>query len=353
LLAFAVFAQAQQKKTIGVLPSIGNIDYVSLDVLTKELRAIAVNTLPSSSFEIMSQENIMRRLGGAEGYLTACRETEGCIAELGKLAEVDYVVRCDVNEMNRVLMMSVELYSTSTGGLVGSFNSYKSKAANVDDLLSIMGREAPEIFKKIPRAAEMIAKAESGILEIKPAYIDGIGGEEGWSLLLNGLPSSSWENELPPGNYDVRLAHRCYDDVSFMAGVARGSRKVFDMAGHVKLKMSGSESICSKIELELSEEAVGYSPIETGLASPEEEPKSIKTIWAIAANLVGAGLIVAGIVQDGDVDKSYKEYLEMPRGRALSEYDRAYKKVEDAKSARNGLYIAGGLVFAAGVVLWF
>jgi uncharacterized protein (TIGR02145 family) len=65
----------------------GSVDATSLDILTKELRSIAVKALPN--FDILAQEVIMKRLGGSEGYLNACRESEGCIAELGKKAEVE------------------------------------------------------------------------------------------------------------------------------------------------------------------------------------------------------------------------------------------------------------------------
>jgi hypothetical protein len=152
LLAFAALAFAQEKRNVGVLPSMGSVDGVSLDMLTKELRAIAVKTLPVGSFDVMSQENIMRRLGGSEGYLTACRETEGCIAELGKMAEVDYVARCNANMVEGVMMMDVEVYNTNTGGIVGSFNSYSDNAKKTSELIAIMRERAPEIFKKILEA---------------------------------------------------------------------------------------------------------------------------------------------------------------------------------------------------------
>jgi hypothetical protein len=115
-----------------------------------------------------------------------------------------------------------------------------------------------------------------GVLEIKPAYIDGIGGDESWSLLINGLPSSSWENKLSPGDYDVRLAHGCYDDVSFMAGISNGSREVFDMSSYVKLKMGGSAPVCSKIELELAQEP--EAPAAAKSAGEEGESRKRKIV---------------------------------------------------------------------------
>jgi hypothetical protein len=113
-----------------------------------------------------------------------------------------------------------------------------------------------------------------GVLEIKPAYIEGIGGDESWSLLINGLPSSSWGNKLSPGDYDVRLAHRCYDDVSFMAGISNGSREVFDMSSYVKLKMGGSAPVCSKIE------QVAVEPAQPAAEEVVEQAEKEKSIFS-------------------------------------------------------------------------
>jgi uncharacterized protein (TIGR02145 family) len=82
-------------------------------------------------------------------------------------------------------------------------------------------------------------KANFGVLEIKPAYSDGIGAGKGWSLAINDRVQSSYENRFSPGNYEVRLTHECYEDISFKAGINKGSREVFDMAGKITLKTGG------------------------------------------------------------------------------------------------------------------
>jgi len=82
-------------------------------------------------------------------------------------------------------------------------------------------------------------KANFGVLEIKPAFSDGIGKDERWSLIINGKAASSWENRLSPNKYKVELSHRCYEDLSFDVGINRDKREVFDMASYVKLKKGG------------------------------------------------------------------------------------------------------------------
>ena len=82
-------------------------------------------------------------------------------------------------------------------------------------------------------------KANFGFLEIKPAYSDGIGKDEQWSLTLNGQSFYSLENKLPADKYKGELSHKCYEDISFNIAVNKGKRQVFDMAKQVKLKKGG------------------------------------------------------------------------------------------------------------------
>ena len=85
-------------------------------------------------------------------------------------------------------------------------------------------------------------KANFGVLEIKPAFLDGIGKNEGWSLSINGKAASSLENRLSPGKYKVELSHRCYEALIFDAGINKDEREVFNMAdtaSHIRLKKGG------------------------------------------------------------------------------------------------------------------
>jgi len=76
-----------------------------------------------------------------------------------------------------------------------------------------------------------------GILEIKPAYSEGIGNNSPWSLAINNRTYYSFENRLPPSNYEAKLSHECYEDISFPVGINKGSHEVLDMAKYLKLKM--------------------------------------------------------------------------------------------------------------------
>jgi len=82
-------------------------------------------------------------------------------------------------------------------------------------------------------------KPNFGFLEIKPAYSEGIGINESWSLTINGKAAYSWENKLSSGRHSVKLSHPCYEDISFDVGINKDSTEVFDMESYAKLKKGG------------------------------------------------------------------------------------------------------------------
>jgi uncharacterized protein (TIGR02145 family) len=328
-LLFALPAFAQQT-SVAVLPSDGSLSSDELEILTDKMREAALKVLPTNAFTLLKQDVVVKRLGGQESYVKECRESS-CIVDLGKKAQVDYVVQASVRKLGALIMLKVELYHVGTEGLVGMLND---EAENVRSLLSVVEKKAPDVFGKIPGASGRKApapspsfaggvsgvqttgedyefdggksylasittepegavlsfdgapdsrcaktpctivlaegnvrivasleqyergdttvfvrqnnqsvsirlKANFGVLEVKPAYLDGVGKSEGWSLSLNGKAVSSWENRLSPGAYKVELNHRCYDAISFEAGINKDKREVFDMANYVKLKKGG------------------------------------------------------------------------------------------------------------------
>jgi hypothetical protein len=82
-------------------------------------------------------------------------------------------------------------------------------------------------------------KANFGVLDIRPAYLEGVGANEDWHLSINDKSTFSLKNNLSSGKYKINLDHECYEPLSFDVGINRDKREVFDMADHVKLKKGG------------------------------------------------------------------------------------------------------------------
>ncbi|MDR2581949.1 MAG: hypothetical protein LBC75_00530 [Fibromonadaceae bacterium] len=243
-------------------------------------------------------------------------------------------------------------------------------------------------------------KPNFGILKINPAYIDGIGKDEQWSLYINGKLAPSWENRLSLGKYKVELLHRCYEDLSFEAGINKNKREVFDMAGNITLRKGGlilsaelnGESVsepvfvngkqtgetpfsdavplCAKVEIGKNREVIDvglkynekvrytYKDIPTHISRTEPVPaigKSIETSFLVAIGLdvLGAAVIVGGIVKNQEMNKAYDRYSE--RGQVPEYYEDARREIENNRSSRNTLYIIGGVLLASGigVHIWF
>jgi len=336
LLAFAAYGQ---QKRIAIINTVDDgeppIGHSELSHLTDRLREIAVKTLPEKSYAVMTQQSIVAFLGSQEDMVRKCKESEGCLAKLGREISADYICQGRIGRFGEDLTIKAELYEVQRGNLVGSFTG---SSKDIYGLLSVIDNEAFNMFKKMPgisgaksasisvpsgisglqsgtdselhvgrrylanfttepagavlsfdgipnanctktpckaeitegsvriiavldqydRADTTVSikqnnqninirlKPNFGILEIKPAYSEGIGKNENWSLTINGKANSSWENKLPPGKHSVKLNHKCYEDISFDVGINKGSREVFDMASHAKLKKGGLDLSAEK-----------------------------------------------------------------------------------------------------------
>jgi len=310
LLLFAFAAYGQQQKRVAVLNTEDDGDFPmevsDLSYLTARLREIAGNILPKDKYSLMNAQSIIDMLG-KEKARKICKEQ--CLAGIGRKVSADYVGQARLGRFGGDFTISMELYNSSSGVLVGSFTG---DAKDVFGLLAIIDESAPILFKKFdkrfysvklstdPTGADLSFDGDSqsscitpckielpegnvhitadledyetadttvsikqnnqsiniklkpnfGILEIKPAYSGDIGKDEQWSLTLNGQPFYSLENKLPADKYKGELSHRCYEDISFNIGVSKGKRQVFDMAKQVKLKKGdrGSVPLCAEVE---------------------------------------------------------------------------------------------------------
>jgi len=239
-------------------------------------------------------------------------------------------------------------------------------------------------------------KPNFGILEIKPATsLDGIGKNERWSLVINGKAAFSWENKLSPGKYKVELSHKCYETLSFDAGVNKGEHEVFDMAGNITLKKGGlilsaerngepvSEPVfvngkqagetpftdavplCAKVQIGNGREALDVKlkynekvwylyKSNFDVPTPKVE-KSVKTnFWvALTFDILGVAFICAGHVKHEEMWRISDKYY--VRGKSQGYYEDAWDDVNVKHNERNLYYAIGGIFLASGigVHIWF
>jgi len=268
---------------------------------------------------------------------------------------------------------------------------------NVRIIAALEQHEVVDTTVSVSRNNQSIAimlKSNFGILDIRPAYIDGVGEYDDWNLSINGKAYHSFENRFSPGNYNVKLSHRCYEVVSFMAGISKGSREVFDMAGNIKLKKGGLDlsaerngepvvepvfvngkqvgdtpfsdavPLCSEIEIGEGRETVAvvlkhnervkythksdlYEPVQyTSVVKKKKSSKA--SLWiGLGLEVLGAFIIYAGYSEHQNMLNEYDTYS--VRGQSQNTYDNAWESMESKVSSRNALYTVGGILLASGI----
>ena len=112
--------------------------------LTNVLREQAVKELPAvQNYTIMTRENIQQMLPPGK----AIEDCEGsCLVETGKNIAADFICQARVGRFGKSLTLSAELYETAGNKLIASFNG---RGANVEELLELIKKEAPEFFRNV------------------------------------------------------------------------------------------------------------------------------------------------------------------------------------------------------------
>jgi len=402
LLFFSLVAYGQQER-VAIINTVDDRDSIGVSeliYLTDRLRETAANVLPKPRYGVMTTESIVAFLGSQERAEKECRESS-CLAELGRKVSADYVAQARIGRFEGDLTIKVELYSSKSGVMIGSFTG---DSKYLQGLRTIIDENAPVLFKKLPdvsggRVVPFIAggiggvqtaggdyefegakrylvnvtsnpegaslsfngipdvhctktpcnaellegdvriianleqyemadttvsvkqnkqninirlKANFGVLEIKPAYSDNIGHDNGWFFTINDKAQSSYENRLSPGNYEVKLSHECYEDISFKAGINKGKHEVFNIANSMKLKKGG---------LNLSAEADGKpvgEPVYVNSKQVGETPFS-GSVPICAKIEIGAGRETINVNIEHNVAKTYTYQMDTEESRRRQE----------------------------------
>jgi len=144
LLAQVVYAV----KTVAVLEIIPTGD-VELKVseyrhLTDELRTRAREALPRTEYAILTRDNILS-LMPPDSEEAECL-AESCAVDIGRAIGAEYVTQGFVGEFDGMLTLTVELYESISGNLVGSF---VTESNNLRGLLSAIREKSTALFANV------------------------------------------------------------------------------------------------------------------------------------------------------------------------------------------------------------
>ncbi|MDR2584399.1 MAG: hypothetical protein LBC75_13055 [Fibromonadaceae bacterium] len=149
LLALAAHGQ-EEKKRLAILNTEDNgepsLEFTDLTYLTDRLREIAVKMLPNDKYSVMSVQSIIDKMGSKENARKMCKEAQ-CMAEIGRKISAAYVGQARLGRFGGNLTISMELYNSGSGVLIGSFTG---ESKNVSGLLAVLNKEAPQMFGNMP-----------------------------------------------------------------------------------------------------------------------------------------------------------------------------------------------------------
>lgn len=112
--------------------------------LTNVLREEAVKVLPTNlNFIVMTRENISAMLPPDKPI----EECEGsCLVETGRNISSDYIAQARISTFGQNITISAELYQTSSGNLISSFNA---KSPDIESLETEIRKNAPDMFNSV------------------------------------------------------------------------------------------------------------------------------------------------------------------------------------------------------------
>ncbi|MCL2282880.1 MAG: hypothetical protein FWC26_06140 [Fibromonadales bacterium] len=233
--------------------------------LTDELRTRAREALPDG-YVVLTRDNIIS-LMPSDAEEAQCL-AESCAVEIGRAIGAEYVTQGFVGEFGGMLTLTVELYESMSGNLLGSF---VTESKEVMSLLTTIREKAPGLFAKISK------------------------------------PAPSQPVKEQPKELDVA------------SEIAKQPQKIDPQV----------ESI---------------------------EKKTNTSFWvAVALDVVGAGLLCYGYMQERAATDKFDSYMSLNASSSRSQFGDSWQKVEDASTIRNVSYVAGGIFLAAGigVHVWF
>jgi len=111
--------------------------------LTDELRAKAREALPPS-YTILTRDNIFQLLPPDEKEAECLAES--CAVDIGRAIGAEYVTQGTLGKFEGMLTLTVELYESMSGNMLGSFVTESNTASG---LLKTIREKAPALFAKI------------------------------------------------------------------------------------------------------------------------------------------------------------------------------------------------------------
>jgi TolB-like protein len=139
----------QAAKTLAVLELTLASEEIEMSIseirhLTDEFRNQAMQTLPSENYTVLTRDNILSLI--PKDQKEATRLSQSSAVEIGRAMNAEYVSQGNIGRFGELLTVSIELYETKNGKLLGSI---VMESKDLMGLLAVIREKSPELFGKI------------------------------------------------------------------------------------------------------------------------------------------------------------------------------------------------------------
>jgi len=148
LLLLSAFAHsAAVLAVLEIIPSSSEVEELTISefrLLSDELRRQAVNMLPAKEFNVLTRDGMIALIPADEEE-AACL-AQSCAVDIGRAIGVEYISTGRIAKFAGELSLTVELYETMGGRLLGSILTY---GTNLTGLMETIKAESPAMFEKV------------------------------------------------------------------------------------------------------------------------------------------------------------------------------------------------------------
>jgi len=169
-IAALCLAAANAANIVGVLEIIPSGNNINLTIqeyrhLTDELRTRAREALPSA-YTVLTRDNIFQLLPQDEKEAECLAES--CVVDIGRAIGAEYVTQGTIGKFEGMLTLTLNLYESMTGNMLGSFVTESNTASG---LLGTIREKAPALFAKITEKNQQPITVPAPAQETAPAPI--------------------------------------------------------------------------------------------------------------------------------------------------------------------------------------
>jgi len=148
ILLLSAFAHSSAVLAVlEIIPSSEVEEELSIDelrLLSDELRRQAVNILPANEFNVLTRDGMIALMPADEKEAECLAES--CAVEIGRAIGAEYISSGRIAKFAGKLSLTVELYETMSGRLLGSFLTY---GTDIIGLMETIKSESPAMFEKV------------------------------------------------------------------------------------------------------------------------------------------------------------------------------------------------------------